>query len=71
MDFNLAVKFKNKQLPFELDGLIYIWMVVPELQKDINKWRNDYLKSTELFTDETAKRYSTNNSFAILYIIKK
>lgn len=71
MTYNEALKLKNEQTNFKLDGISYVYIVVPQLQEDIKNWRKVYSETSEFFTDETAKRFSSNNSYDFLYIIKK
>jgi hypothetical protein len=71
MTFEQAVERTQEYPPFTKNGLNYVFMVVPMIQEEIFKWSEDYLKFEEVFTNETAKRYSSNNLYAFLYIVKK
>ena len=64
MTFNEALEFKRQFGEFVTENEIkYTVMVVPEKEKDFEKYCSNYLYNN--CTDETALNYSSNSSYQV------
>ena len=67
MSYQDALDLKNskKENPFFKDGIEYVWMVIPLTEVYFGEYAKDCLTTSEVFFDETAKRYAKDNLFDI------